>query len=140
MMQDQNEFGQGTGGTYNYYNGNNGVWPDGSISNDDYSINWGPKFDGQLRSQFTGKDPWVAYPNNVKDFYQTGLIFNNNLAISKSGEIGNFRLSVSNINQKGIIPNTGYGMNRVDLGGTWNLTEKINVSSNIKYYEDTINT
>lgn len=43
----QNEFGQGTGSIYRYFDGNNGTWPDGSISNDDSRINWGPKFDGQ---------------------------------------------------------------------------------------------
>jgi TonB-linked SusC/RagA family outer membrane protein len=129
----QNQFGQGTGGIYKYYDGNNGVWPDGSISNDDYSINWGPEFDGELRPQFTGNDPWVAQPDNVKDFYQTGYILNNNVALSGANEGGFYRISYTNIRQKGIIPNTGLTSHRIDLGGGWNLTEKLNVSANIKY-------
>lgn len=129
----QNQFGQGTGGIYRYYDGNNGVWPDGNISNDDYRINWGPEFDGELRNQFTGLDPWVAYPDNVKDFYQMGYIFNNNVAVSGASEKGNLRISYTNIRQKGIIPNTGLTSHRIDLSGGWNLTEKLNVSANIKY-------
>lgn len=129
----QNQFGQGTGGIYRYYDGNNGVWPDGSISNDDYRINWGPEFDGELRNQFTGLDPWVAYPNNVKDFYQTGYILNNNVAVSGASDKGNIRISYTNVRQKGIIPNTGLTSHRIDLSGGWNLTEKLNVSANIKY-------
>ena len=132
----QNEFGQGTGGTYEYFNGNNGVWPDGSISNDDYSINWGPKFDGQARHQFTGYEPWIAYPNNVKDFYRNGLIMNNNVSFAKAADIGNFRVSLSNIQQKGIIPNTDYGSSRIDINGNWLLNDKISIGSNLKYYEE----
>ncbi len=129
----QNQFGQGTGGIYRYYDGNNGVWPDGSISNDDYRINWGPKFDGELRNQFTGLDPWVARPDNVKDFYQTGYILNNNVAVSGASDKGNIRISYTNVRQKGIIPNTGLTSHRMDVSGGWNLTEKLNVSANFKY-------
>ncbi len=135
LPEYQNEFGQGTGGIYRYYNGNNGVWPDGSISNDDYDVNWGPRFDGELREQFNGNEPWVAYPDNVKDFYQTGLILNNNVSVAKAGENGNFRVSYTNVKQKGIVPNNDYNLNRIDLGGGWNLNENISVSSNIKYYK-----
>lgn len=137
----QNQFGQGTGEIYKYYDGNNGVWPDGSISNDDYSINWGPEFDGETRPQFTGNDPWVAYPDNVKEFYETGSIFNNNLALSGANEGGYYRLSYTNIRQKGIIPNTGLTSHRMDLSGGWNLTDRLDVSANIKYkYEQSDNT
>lgn len=129
----QNKFGQGTGGKYKYYDGNNGVWPDGSISNDDYSINWGPAFDGELRPQFTGNDPWVAYPNNIKDFYNTGYILNNNVAISGGSKDGNYRISYTNTQQNGIIPNTGLFTHKIDLNGGWNITENIKISSIVKY-------
>ena len=131
----QNEFGQGSGGQYKYFNGNNGTWPDGSISNDDSRINWGPRFDGELRPQFNGNLPWNAYQNNVKDFYQTGMILNNNVAVYGSSQMGDFRLSYTNIGQKGIIPNTGLRTDRIDFGGSLNLSEKLSVRANIKYIE-----
>ncbi|GLR17896.1 SusC/RagA family TonB-linked outer membrane protein [Portibacter lacus] len=131
----QNEFGQGSGGQYKYFDGNNGTWPDGTISNDDSRLNWGPKFDGVDRPQFNGYKPWVAYPNNVRDFYQTGLILNNNVAVYGSNDKGDFRLSYTNIRQKGIIPNTGIGTDRIDFGSSLNLTDKITVRANIKYIE-----
>lgn len=131
----QNEFGQGSGGQYKYFDGNNGTFPDGSISNDDSRINWGPRFDGELRPQFNGNLPWVAYPSNVRDFYETGLILNNNAAVYGSGKTGDFRLSYTNIAQKGIIPNTGLRTDRIDFGATLNLSEKMNIRANIKYIE-----
>ena len=129
----QNQFGQGTGGIYKYYDGNNGVWPDGSISNDDYSINWGPAFDGQPRHQFTGEDPWVAHPDNVKNYYDLGHILNNNIAVAGANEGGHFRLSYTNVRQKGIIPNTGLSSHRIDLSGGWNVSDKLSFAANIKY-------
>ena len=131
----QNEFGQGSGGQYKYFNGNNGTWPDGSISNDDSRINWGPRFDGALRPQFNGNLPWNAYNDNVKDFYERGLILNNNVAVYGSNKAGDFRLSYTNIAQKGIIPNTGSRTDRIDFGATLNLSEKLNIRANIKYIE-----
>lgn len=131
----QNEFGQGTGGQYRYFDGNNGTWPDGAISNDDSRINWGPRFDGQERPQFNGYKPWVAYPNNVADFYETGFISNNNLAVYGASDRGNFRLSYTNILQNGIIPNTAYTADRFDFSAGWELSDRIKVRANIKYIE-----
>ena len=132
----QNEFGQGTGNQYQYFDGNNGTLPDGSISNDDSRLNWGPKFDGQERPQFTGRDPWVAQPNNVRDFYETGFIANNNVAVYGASDAGNFRLSYTNIQQKGVIPNTGLSANRLDLTGGWNLSDKITIRANAKLIDE----
>ncbi|MDW3648526.1 MAG: SusC/RagA family TonB-linked outer membrane protein [Bacteroidia bacterium] len=131
----QNEFGQGSGSQYRYFDGNNGTWPDGSISNDDSRINWGPRFDGQLRPQFTGNNPWQAYPDNVKEFYERGIIANNNIAVYGASQEGDFRLSYTNIIQKGIIPNTGLQTDRLDFSGGWKLSDKWDVRANIKYID-----
>jgi len=132
----QNEFGQGTGNQYQYFDGNNGTFPDGSISNDDSRINWGPKFDGLERPQFTGRDPWVAHPNNVSDFYETGLIANNNVAVYGANDAGSFRLSYTNIQQKGVIPNTGLAADRLDLTGSWNIGDKFTIRANAKLIDE----
>ena len=132
----QNEFGQGTGNQYQYFDGNNGTFPDGSISNDDSRINWGPKFDSQPRPQFTGRDPWVAHPNNVSDFYETGIIANNNIAVYGANEAGSFRLSYTNIQQKGVIPNTGLAADRLDLTGSWNIGDKFTIRANAKLIDE----
>ena len=129
----QNEFGQGTGGIYSYFNGNNGVWPDGSIANDDSRENWGPRFDGELRPQFMGISPWVAYPDNVRDFYNTGTVFNNNFALTGAVNDGYFRLAYTNIRQKGIVPNTGLASHQVDLSGGWEFGKRLSIAANIKF-------
>ncbi len=125
----QNKYGMGSGGTYSYYDGSTNDSPYW----DDTKYNWGPEFDGENRSQFTGNNPWVAYSDNVKDFYQLGHIFTNNLSVSKSGEQGNFRFSYTNTDQAGVIPNTGLSKNNFSLNSNFNITKGLDLSSNISY-------
>jgi TonB-linked SusC/RagA family outer membrane protein len=127
LPEYQNKFGQGESGDYSYYDGNgNGVY-------DDTYYNWGPAFDGEIRSQFTGNKPWVPYEDNVKDFYETGHIFINNISVSNSSEKGNYRFSYSNTDQKGIMPNTGQNSNRFDLNSTFKIAKKLSLNTNINY-------
>lgn len=123
----QNSFGQGKGGEYSYYDGNNGG------VNDDQNLNWGPAFDGNLRPQFNGNRPWVAYPNNVKDFYQLGHIAINNFSVAKGTDNSSARFSYTNTNQKGIVPNTGLKKNQFDLSSSYTAFKKLTFNTNITY-------
>jgi TonB-linked SusC/RagA family outer membrane protein len=123
----QNQFGQGEGGQYSYFDGN------GNGTFDDTYYNWGPAFDGQPRSQFTGNDPWVAHPNNVKDFYQLGHIFVNNVSLIQAAEKSSFRFSYTNTDQRGILPNTGLQTNRFDLNSDFKLSEKLQLTAGLNY-------
>jgi TonB-linked SusC/RagA family outer membrane protein len=123
----QNKYGQGSSGAYSYFDGNgNGVF-------DDERNSWGPAFNGELRPQFTGNMPWVAFPNNVSDFYQTGHIFINNISVGKGSDSGSYRFSYTNTDQKGILPNTGLAKNNLALNMQFNVSSKISLSSNISY-------
>jgi TonB-linked SusC/RagA family outer membrane protein len=123
----QNQFGQGEGGQYSYYDGN------GNGTFDDTYYSWGPAYDGKIRSQFTGNDPWVAHPNNVKDFYQLGHIFVNNVSLTQAAEKSSFRFSYSNTDQKGIMPNNGLTTNRFDLNSDFNVFKNLTIRAGLNY-------
>lgn len=123
----QNQFGQGEGGQYSYFDGN------GNGTVDDTYYSWGPAYDGQLRSQFTGNDPWVAHPNNVKDFYQLGHIFVNNVSLIQAAEKSSFRFSYSNTDQKGIMPNNGLTINRFDLNSDFSVLKNLTLHAGLNY-------
>ena len=123
----QDEFGMGVSGEYSYIDGN------GSGLFDDTRYSWGPRYDGELRPQFTGNDPWVAHPDNVKDFYQTGHVFINNFSISNSSDKSSVRFSYTNTDQKGILPNTGLGKNNIGLNAKTGIGDRITITSNINY-------
>ena len=133
----QYEYGQGLAGE-NYYSYLATV--DGASTRSTSSA-WGPRFDGQSYFQYdpetrtTGKErtPWVPYKNNRKGFFQTGHTFTNSVAIDGGTAKTNARLSFTNLQNKWIIPNTGYDRNTVALSVNNQLTDKLKVSTRVNY-------
>lgn len=147
----QNVYGGGSNGNYSFQNGIGAGVNDGGISS------YGPKLDqGQLIAQFdspsvdingnpvrggdvisrTNPDgsytpitptPWVSRPDNVRDFYRTGVTSQNNIAISSGNENGGARLSYSNLRNEGILPNTDLKRDGIALRINQQLVEKLRV-------------
>ena len=115
--------------SYNYVDG----WGNGV--NDGQPRSWGPRLDVGLKlDQFTGKDqPWISRPNNHKDFYETGVNFDNSIALSKSGDIGSVRVFLSNNDIKGTVYNTDLTKNTASVGGDLKLSDKWSASANLTY-------
>ncbi len=101
----QDQFGNGGYGKYSYSNG-------ATYTGDYYDAfgeNWGPRTNGQLIKQWDSNDeavPFEAAPNNMSNFFQTGVSTNNNVSISHADENGDFRFSATQLNRRGIVPNT----------------------------------
>ena len=102
---------------------------------------WGPKFDGQSYFQYdpvtrttsATRLPWVPYENNHKDFFQTGTTFTNSVSLDGGTEKTSARLSITNLENKWIIPNTGYTRNSVALSLSNKLTDKLQIASKVNY-------
>ncbi|MCM5662785.1 SusC/RagA family TonB-linked outer membrane protein [Galbibacter mesophilus] len=104
---------------------------------------WGPKMDGTPVRQvfsFYPQDPeygqltpFVAHPNNVEDYYNTGSTFNNNISITGGNENTSIRLSANHTNTEGVVPNTHLDRTNIGLSASLNLSDKLTVSSNINY-------
>ena len=127
--------------TYNfkYVDGNWGGVQDG---NDE---SWGAPLDAGLQLvQFDSngqKAPWVSHPNNIRDFFQTGITQNHMISLQSRGEKSTTRVSLSYRNQTGTVPNTDqtrYGaqfntqmtLNRFfsfDFAGNYTRTESENL-------------
>ncbi|MCF0073626.1 SusC/RagA family TonB-linked outer membrane protein [Dyadobacter sp. CY261] len=135
----QNEYGQGAKGLFSYVDGT------GAGVNDGVDESWGPKLDGRLLPQFDspiGADgtrtptPWIAHPDNVDKFFETGRTLTNNVAITGANDKGDFRLSFTDLNQTGILPNTDYKRRTVSLNAGWNLTKKLSIRATGNYVKD----
>jgi len=100
----QTSYGQGEGGKSK-------VSPD----------SWGPSLAGKQ-----------SY-DNVKEFFQTGRIFNNNLAITSGGEKTTFRFSVGSHNNKGIVPNSSFNRYTSRLSSESKLNDAITVGGTLSY-------
>lgn len=72
-----------------------------------------------------------SYPDNMREFLQTGITSNNNLAITGGGEKGSFRLSYSNMLHRGLIPNSDLYRNALNSSIDYEIAKNLTVSSNI---------
>ena len=144
--------GNGNGGDFAFVNGGGAGLTDGTDEG------WGPSFRGQSYPQynsprtlngqpidFTGGDlnapagsvitptPWLPDVNNLGNFLETGRTFTNNVALVGGNKNGDFRLSYTNLNQKGMVPNTDLGRNTISLSGGYNLTDKLSARAFVSY-------
>ncbi len=140
----QNLYGQGSAADWNA-----GIYEfeyvDGAYGgvNDGVDESWGPRLDGRLIPQFdspydpeTGirtATPWIAHPDNIKSFFQTGVKQTTNVAVAGSKDGADFRLSLNNQKIKGILPNTDLTKNTVALNGSLAVTDKITVGGSANY-------
>jgi len=108
---------------------------------------WGPRLDvGLMIPQFdspyneeTGvrtPSEWVSHPDNIKDFFETGVTFINNLAIMGTTERSSSRLSLTSTNQTGTIPNTDLNKYNVGVNTTVNVTRKFTASISANYIQN----
>ncbi|UXP32216.1 SusC/RagA family TonB-linked outer membrane protein [Reichenbachiella agarivorans] len=144
----QNTYGQGNNGQFEFVDGA------GSGTADGVDESWGPKMDGQLIAQFDsprnvdgyrGGDlnapagstitptPWSKNSDNIDEFFQTGVTLTNSIAITSANDFGNVRLSYTNLDQKGMVPNTDLKRNTLALNTGINITDKLKVNAAINY-------
>jgi TonB-linked SusC/RagA family outer membrane protein len=107
----QSDYGQGEGGQY--------------LFNTEHA--WGANLNG------------TGYADNAKDFYDTGYVLTNNVAVSKTTDKSNVRLSYTNITQHGMVPNTDLMNNRFDLSTSTELFSNFNVNANVKFIKKNSN-
>lgn len=124
----QNEFGQG--------------WYDGTLeANLEENGSWGPKFDGVNRVWGHVVDnqqmykPYVALPNNVRDFFDTGINNNASVSITNGNDRSTYYMSYGYVNNDGMMPTTAdsYKRHTVALRGSTKFGEKFNVQGSLNY-------
>ncbi|SFT38637.1 TonB-linked outer membrane protein, SusC/RagA family [Algoriphagus locisalis] len=137
LMPYQNLYGGGSSQTWRTLP-NGDKYVDMSVDE-----SWGPKTDGTLVRQimsFYPQDPtyeqltpFQAYPDNIKDYYETGTNVNNGVTITGGGASSNFRVSLNDTRIQGVEPNTSLKRNNVGLGLGIDLTKKLRLTTNINY-------
>jgi TonB-linked SusC/RagA family outer membrane protein len=81
----------------------------------------------------------VAQPSHVGEFYRTGSTFTNTVTLSSGGEYGGFSLSLSNLDNTSIVPNSDYNRRTINLGFTQEIAKKLTVTGNVNYSREDIN-
>lgn len=119
----QNEYGPGVGTT--------GVYSMGAWNG------WGPKISSVQDQEFpifTGdKVTLKANPDNVKDFYNTGHTFTNNISISGGDDKNDFRIGVTAVNETGIIPRNTFDKYNFTFNGGREFSDKVSARVAVSY-------
>ncbi|MBK8513352.1 MAG: SusC/RagA family TonB-linked outer membrane protein [Saprospiraceae bacterium] len=114
----QNTYGQGNSGVLK---GNSGE-------------SWGAKMDGQSFTGYNGEQRnYSAEPNNIKDFFRTGLSANNSIGISGGSEKMQTYLSYTNNSVQGIMPRNNLGRHNINLRISNTLSSKFSTDAKITY-------
>ncbi|BDU23638.1 MULTISPECIES: SusC/RagA family TonB-linked outer membrane protein [unclassified Flavobacterium] len=126
----QNQFGQGWSGEG--YSGAN------TYSNENGS--WGPAFNGEVRPWGTIYEntqqlkPYVALKDNVRDFYNTGVLSTQSATLSGGGDTSDFSLVFSNVNSDGVVPTDADLYQKQSLGFNGGLKgKKFTLRTSINY-------
>lgn len=137
----QSEYGPGDHGRYYFVDGRGGGANDG-----DYDI-WGPRFEGQLITQYDSPldastpdlndriaTPWVARgKDNLERFLRPGFLSTNNIAVSTSSDKLDMRYSTTYGYQQGMVPNTNLNILNFNVYGGLKFSDKVKLEANINY-------
>lgn len=117
----------------------------------DYSddASWGPRMVGQEYI------PWYSWygghrlsgttaqllpqPDNAKDYFNTGITFNNSVSFAKATDNVSFRIGFNNVEAQGLLPTTYMKKNVLNLSGTIEVTPKLSASINLNYATQALN-
>ena len=124
LLEFQNEYGSGNSGTFT------------SFTTD----SWGAKLGGSQPHWSNNPDlsgtsiPYVAQPDNVQDFFETGVNISNNISLVAGGDKIRTFFSYTNDVRRGIVPNNELERHSVNLKiDNEMLDGKLRVSSRINY-------
>jgi len=116
----QNTYGQGLGG----------VIADSSQK----GASWGPKMTGQSYIDYLYKtNHMTAQPNNVKDFFRTGMSLNNSISFATGSEKVQSYLSYTNNYGNGIIRNNDLNRHTFDWRITNQISKRLSTDAKISY-------
>ena len=118
----------------------------GNGANFDYSNangSWGPRFDSRdsipvwsseyQRLGFGDSLAYVAQPNNVKDLFNVGVVYDNSINIAAGNERSALNFTASALNNAGYIPFSSFNRYAASVGGTTQLENGLKVNGSVSY-------
>ena len=164
LPEFQNVYGQGLNGEFEFLDGNGGGVRDGVDESwgprmDGQLIK---QFDSPTTNGLRGGDvgnlntiigpvdvatqlaqrgeiiatPFLPQPDNVRDFFETGVTFTQNVAVTGGNENGDVRASYTYLDQKGMIPNTDLKRHNFNVSAGYKLNKKLSFRATANYIKN----
>jgi len=142
----QNKYGAGYGPYYDSEDGYfllrdvNGDGKDDLVTPVTEDASFGAPFDPtkmvyQWNSLYPGlpnyqkATPWVAAKNGPITFFENPVTYNTTIAIDNANDRGSYRLSYTNLKQKGLMPNSDLAKNTIGFNGMWKVTDRLTATA-----------
>jgi TonB-linked outer membrane protein, SusC/RagA family len=155
--ETQTEYGNGSNGKYEFWDGEDGGISDGDMI-------WGPKFqpgvkiaqwNSPIRNKQTGETiqwygnvkgtiyddkskyervptDWVRH-DNLNDFLRPGIVTNNDFSVAYKGAKAQFYASGKYSFQRGQVPNTSLTTGGMNFNSSFNLTSNLQLDATLSY-------
>ncbi len=78
-------------------------------------------------------DVGEPFIDNMRNFFETGMTYDNTLSISGGSDAGTFYFSAANLTQQGIVPHTTWGRNNVKLTATRKVASWLSATASLSY-------
>lgn len=130
LPEYQNTYG--TGSSFNYAN-SNGSWGPRFDSRDSIPV-W-PSYLAAFPNLFpaSGNMPYQAVPNNVKDLFNTGQVWDNSVNVAGGNGKSSISATLSYLKHSGYVPNSSFNRGSLGLGGSTKLENGVTVAGNFSY-------
>lgn len=106
---------------------------------------WGPEMDGRLVRHYWSFDkaknnpdfgkaaPWSPNPDNIKNFFETGLTVTNSVSVGGSNDKGAIRIGFADTRQRFVLPNSRLSRTNLGLNGTYKIADNLIASAGVRY-------
>lgn len=125
----QNEYGAGS---QRGYSNSNGSWGpafselDSIPAWNDYVVAYPELFPSENVA-------YKAYPNNVKDLFKTGMVYENSVGFQGGDAKSSVAATLSNLSHNGYVENSNYKRQNISLGAQTKLDNGLTIRGNFSY-------
>ena len=79
--------------------------------------------------------PWLPAENGAITFFKSPITYTNSVSVDKSTENFTARLSYTNYNTTGLMPNSKLDKNSLLVNGSWTISKKLTVSASANFVQ-----
>jgi TonB-linked SusC/RagA family outer membrane protein len=103
------------------------------------NFSWGLPFDGKDRpwgQNINGAQrvkPYAAIPDNVRDFFNVGKTWENNVSLGGGGDKGGYFVSLNTLRNDAVVPNNYYNKYSLRFNGSTELKNNFYTAINVNY-------
>lgn len=135
------------------YGGGSGDFKTININGADYEVadfgvdeSWGPKYDPnrlvlqwnnfdeeEFPDDYLNPQPWMYPKKDMKTFFRDAVTTTNSVSVNKSYENTSARVSLSHVDQEGIVPNSNLTKTTAALSLETKINDKLTASGDLTY-------